>query len=244
MLEIQKINVSYGDLQALWDVSVSVSKDEIVGIIGPNGAGKTTLLKTVAGLLKPGTGSIVLDGNRIDALSADKRAERGICLVPEGRGLFDGMTVLENLELGAYNSSARKAMEDSLALVYGLFPVLKERGKQIARTMSGGEQQMLAIGRGLMSRPRYILLDEPSWGLSPLLAKLIFKAIEHIHQSGMNIVLVEQNVYMSLELANRAYILESGRIAGQGESKTLLNDDYIKDAYLGLGAIQGKTHEI
>ena len=243
MLEIHEINVSYGDLQALWDVSVSISKDEIVAIIGPNGAGKTTLLKTVAGLLKPSTGRIVFDGERIDALSANRRAELGICLVPEGRGLFDGMTVRENLELGAYNSSARKAMGDSLATVYGLFPVLKERGKQIARTMSGGEQQMLAIGRGLMSRPRYILLDEPSWGLSPLLAKQIFKAIGHIHQSGMNIVLVEQNVYMSLELADRAYILESGRIAGKGEARKLLSDDHVKNAYLGLGAIQGKSHE-
>jgi branched-chain amino acid transport system ATP-binding protein len=239
MLEIDRINVCYGDLQALWDVSVNISKEEIVAIIGPNGAGKTTLLKTVAGLLKPTTGSITFEGERIDRLSANMRAERGICLVPEGRGLFAGMTVLENLELGAFNSPARRTMDENLRLVYDLFPVLEERKKQIARTMSGGEQQMLAIGRGLMSRPKYILFDEPSWGLSPLLAKQIFKAIEDIHQSGMNIVLVEQNVYMSLELANRAYIIESGRIVGQGDTKRLLEDDHVKDAYLGLRPMQG-----
>jgi len=239
MLEIDKINVSYEDLQALWDISINISKEEVVAIIGPNGAGKTTLLKTVAGLLRPITGSITFEGERIDRLSANRRAELGICLVPEGRGLFAGMTVLENLELGAFNAAARSTMDESLRLVYDLFPVLKERKKQVARTMSGGEQQMLAIGRGLMSRPKQILFDEPSWGLSPLLAKHIFKTIGHISKSGMNIVLVEQNVPMSLELANRAYIIEGGRIAGQGDAKTLLNDDYVKNAYLGLRPTQG-----
>ncbi len=239
MLEVDRVDVFYGDLQALWQVSLGSQGEGIVAIIGPNGAGKTSLLKTIAGLLKPATGSITFNGERIDSLRACERAALGICLIPEGRGLFPGMTVLENLELGAFNSGARKSMGESLRSVFDLFPVLRARKKQIARTMSGGEQQMLAIGRGLMSKPKQILLDEPSWGLSPLLAQLIFDTIGQINRSGVNILLVEQNVHMSLEMADRAYILENGRIAREGDAGALLNDPHVKEAYLGLKGLQG-----
>ena len=239
MLEINNIDVYYGDLQALWGVSFSVQEKEIVAIIGSNGAGKTTIMKTLAGLLHPAAGSIMLNGLRLDKLSAHQRVQLGISLVPEGRGLFPGMSVLENLELGAFNTVARRTRQETCKLVFEIFPVLEKRMKQAAGTMSGGEQQMLAIGRGLMSRPKLLLLDEPSLGLAPLVTKSIFDAIDQINKSGTTIVLVEQNVNMSLRLANRGYITENGRIVRHGDAKSLLQDEHIREAYLGKGSVEG-----
>jgi len=234
MLEVDNIDVYYGDLQALWDVSFNVQEGEIVAVIGSNGAGKSTILKTLAGLLRPARGSITFNSVRLERLSADKRVELGICLVPEGRGLFPHMTVLENLELGAFKPEARRIRNETCRLVYDVFPVLEARKKQAAGTLSGGEQQMLAIGRGLMSRPKLLLLDETSLGLAPLAAKSIFEVIGQVNKLGVTVVLVEQNVHMALGLANRAYIVENGRIVGHGDAEKLLHDERIRDAYLGL----------
>ena len=236
MLEVNNIDVYYGDLQAVWDVSFTVQEKEIVAVIGSNGAGKSTILKTLAGLLRPAKGSISFNGMRLGKLSADKRVKLGICLVPEGRGLFPNMSVLENLEMGAYIAEARKVKDDTFKLVYDVFPILKERKKQAAGTLSGGEQQMLVIGRSLMSKPKLLLVDEASLGLAPLTAKNIFEVIGQINKLGVTIVLVEQNVHMALGLANRVYIVENGRIVGYGDAENLLHDEHIRDAYLGLGA--------
>ncbi len=233
MLEIEKINVSYGDLQALWEVAFEVNQKEIVALIGPNGAGKTTTLKTVSGLLRPFAGEIKFEGLAMGKMPIHKRVEMGIGLIPEGRGLFPGMTVLENLELGAFTAKGRRSKEETLEQVYGLFPVLEKRKKQAAGTLSGGEQQMLAVGRGLMSKPKLLLFDEPSWGLSPLLSKVIYEVIGQINHSGVTILLIEQNVRIALELAKRAYVIENGRIVNQGDSQKMLNDQHIQEAYLG-----------
>jgi branched-chain amino acid transport system ATP-binding protein len=235
LLEVDKIDVFHGDIQTLWGVSFSVEKNEIVAILGSNGAGKTTALKTLAGLLVPRRGSIWFNGIRLDSLPTHKRVDMGICLVPEGRGLFAGMSILENLELGAFNFQARNKMKETIGFVYEMFPILEKRKKQCAGTLSGGEQQMVAMARGLMSRPKMLLLDEPSLGLAPLITRSIFGAIEQANGSGVTIVLVEQNVKMSLELANRAYIIENGYIVGQGDAHSLLYDQRIRDAYLGVG---------
>lgn len=236
MLKIDQIDVYYGDLQALWDVSLTVQEGEIVTLVGSNGAGKTTTLKTVSGLLKPKTGSITYDGVRLDKLPPHKIVELGICMVPEGRGLFPEMSVLENLEVGAFLSKARQVKDESLSWVHEIFPVLKERAKQEARTLSGGEQQMLAIGRALMSRPKLLLLDEVSLGLAPLVVRSISRVIKQLNESsGITILLVEQNIRMALQLADRGYIIETGRIAGQGDAKALVNDERVKQAYLGIG---------
>jgi branched-chain amino acid transport system ATP-binding protein len=237
MLGIERINVSYGDLQALWEVSFKVEKEEIVALIGPNGAGKTTTLKTISGLLRPFAGGITFEDMAMDKVPIHKRVEMGISLVPEGRGLFPGMSTLENLEMGAFTAKGRSSKNETLEQVYELFPILKERKKQAAGTLSGGEQQMLAIGRGLMSKPKLLLLDEPSWGLSPLLSKNIFWVARQINHSGMTILLVEQNVRMALELANRAYVVENGRIVKQGYSQNMLNDQHIREAYLGTESV-------
>jgi branched-chain amino acid transport system ATP-binding protein len=233
MLEIKGMNVFYGDFKALWDVSFKVAKDEIVALIGPNGAGKTTILKTVSGLLRLVTGGITFEGMAMDKAPIHKRVEMGISLVPEGRGLFPGMSVLENLEMGAFTAKARSSKNETIEQVYELFPVLKMRKKQAAGTLSGGEQQMLAIGRGLMSKPKLLLLDEPSWGLSPLMSKNIFGAARQINNSGVTILLVEQNVRMALELADRAYVVENGRIVEGGYSWNMVNNQHIREAYLG-----------
>ncbi len=233
MLEVSNIDVYRGDLQALWDVSLSVQEQEIVALIGPNGAGKSTLLDTICGWLKPRSGSITFNGVRLDQEPTHRMVHLGLTVVPEGKRLFPGMSVLENLELGAFIPENRKAKEESLKLVYNLFPMLEERKGQTAGTLSGGEQQMLAIGRSLMSRPKLLLLDETSLGLSPLVCASIFDTIGTINESGVAILLVEQNVLIALNLAHRAYILESGCIVGQGEAKGLLDDTHIKDAYLG-----------
>jgi len=237
MLEIERINVSYGDLQALWDISFKVKEKEIVALIGPNGAGKTTTLKTITGLLRPFGGEIRFEGKAMEKVPIHERVEMGISLVPEGRGLFPGMSTLENLELGAFTTKGRNCKDETLEKVYDLFPILKNRKKQSAGTLSGGEQQMLAIGRGLMSRPKLLLFDEPSWGLSPLLSKVIYEVISQINHSQVTILLIEQNVRMALELANRAYVVENGRIVKQGDSRNMLNDQHIREAYLGTESV-------
>lgn len=239
MLEIERINVSYGDLQVLWNISFKLEEKEVVAFIGPNGAGKTTTLKTITGLLRAFAGEIKFEGLAMEKMAIHKRVEMGISLVPEGRGLFPGMSTLENLEMGAFTAKGRRCKEETLEQVYGLFPILKNRKKQAAGTLSGGEQQMLAIGRGLMSKPKLLLFDEPSWGLSPLLSKVIYEVIGQINHSGVTILLIEQNVRMALELANRAYVVENGRIVNQGDSRKMLNDQHIREAYLGTESVEG-----
>jgi branched-chain amino acid transport system ATP-binding protein len=213
-----------------------------VALIGSNGAGKSTVLKSISGLLKPRKGTISYDGIRLDKLPARKIVEIGICMVPEGRRLFPDMSVLENLELGAYLDRSRQAKDETINWVYEIFPILKERARQAARTLSGGEQQMLAIGRALMSQPKLLLLDEISLGLSPLLVETIYDVIKRISESRkITILAVEQNVTMILELANRAYIIENGRIVGQGDAEVLLQSGEVKHAYLGATPAQGEA---
>ncbi len=234
MLDVKKINTFYGKVQVLWDVSLKVVKKEIVAFIGANGAGKTTLINTISGLLRPASGTIKFLGKSIGGLAPHSIVERGICHIPEGRRLFPDMSVHENLEMGAYLPRAWKQKEETLEHVYQLFPILKERGGQLARTLSGGEQQMLAMGRGLMSRPKLCIIDEPSNGLSPLLVKEIFEIIQGLRDQGIAILLIEQNVRQTLELADRAYVLENGRVILSGEGRKLLKKELIKKAYLGL----------
>ena len=235
MLEVKNIDVYHGDLQALWNVSLQVEKGELVSLIGANGAGKTTIVESISGLLTPVTGSIVFNGVRIDREPTHKVVQLGICLVPEGKGIFPGLSVLENLELGAFIPESRRVRYKTFEFVYQLFPILESRRKQTAGTLSGGEQQMLAIGRALMSTPKQLMFDEPSLGLAPLIVKNIFKVIQQISESGVSILLVEQNVRVALGIAKRAYIIENGRIGMQGEAKRLLNDEKIREAYLGAG---------
>jgi branched-chain amino acid transport system ATP-binding protein len=234
LLELKHIHVAYGDIGVLRDVSLSLEAGEIVSVVGANGAGKTTLLKAIAGLLKPASGSIELSGVRLDQLPTHRIVQTGVVRVPEGRKIFPEMTVLENLELGSFLPEAKQQRQESLARVFRLFPILKERTKQLAGTLSGGEQQMLAISRGLMSLPRLLMLDEPSLGLAPMVVKEIFEIIKDINQSGMTILLVEQNVFHSLSMSHRGYVLENGRIVLQGKAEALLADEHIKTAYLGL----------
>jgi len=234
MLDVKKINTFYGKVQVLWDISLKVVKKEIVAFIGANGAGKTTLINTISGLLRPASGTIKFLGKSIGGLAPHSIVEQGICHIPEGRRLFPDMSVHENLEMGAYLTRAWKQKEETLEHVYQLFPILKERGGQLARTLSGGEQQMLAMGRGLMSRPKLCIIDEPSNGLSPLLVKEIFDIIEGLRKQDIAILLIEQNVRQTLELADRAYVLENGRVILSGEGKKLLKKELIKKAYLGL----------
>ena len=234
MLKISNISSFYGDLQILFDVSITIEAEEIVCVIGSNGAGKSTLLKSISGSLAVKNGTIQFDGETINHKRPHEIVKQGIIHVPEGRGIFPSLTVLENLEMGSYISSARKSRTDSLDKVFNLFPRLKERRRQIAGTLSGGEQQMLAIGRGLMSLPRLLLLDEPSIGLSPILVDAIMEAIIQIHQQGTAILLVEQNVFHSLNISERAYVLENGSIRMEGNGKDLLNDPHIIEAYMGI----------
>jgi branched-chain amino acid transport system ATP-binding protein len=214
-------------------VSLRVGRGEIVALVGPNGAGKSTLLKAVAGLMAPRGGTIRWEGKRLDVEPPERIVESGVALVPEGRRLFARMTVRENLELGAFTERAQKSRRDQLARVYTLFPRLCERENQLAGSLSGGEQQMLALGRALMGQPRLLLLDEPSLGLAPRVVESIFAILAELHQDGMSLLIVEQSVHAVLALAQRAYILESGRIVGAGESQALLKDDHIRAAYLG-----------
>jgi branched-chain amino acid transport system ATP-binding protein len=233
-LRVQDVSVAYGDIQALWGVSLDVNRGEIVALIGPNGAGKTTLMRVIAGLHPLKSGTIHLGERALHATKPHRIVDEGVILVPEGRRLFGGLTVLDNLDLGAYSKRARAVRVETLKLVYELFPLLAERKNQRANTMSGGQQQMLAIGRALMGVPKLLMLDEPSLGLGPLVVENIFDTIKHMNQQGVTILLVEQNARQALELADRAYILEQGRIAGAGTAKELLRDDRVQQAYLGI----------
>ncbi len=234
MLEVEKINVFYDDAQALWDISFKVDQGEIVTLVGSNGSGKSTSLKAISGLVPPSSGQIRLEGARIDRVPAHRIVEMGIAQIPEGRRLWPGLSVLENLELGAYTKGARAVREESLAYVFKLFPRLHERRMQLAGTLSGGEQQMLAIGRGLLSKPKLLVLDEPSLGLAPFLVDEVFETIQKINREGATILLVEQNVNYGLAISNRGYVLETGRIVLSGTGKELLNDEHVKTAYLGF----------
>ena len=235
MLKLDQIDVYYGNIQALWRVSLTVEAGEIITIVGSNGAGKSTILRGITGLVKPRQGSIAFDGRRIDALSPDRVVRLGVSMVPEGRELFPRMTVRENLELGAaYIDRAYVQTAESLEWVLTLFPVLRERSRQLAGTLSGGEQQMLAIGRALMSRPKLLMLDEPSLGLAPLLVAGVFRTVQQINREGVTLLLVEQNVRQSLTLAHRAYVLENGRMVMEGKGRELIADKHVKEAYLGL----------
>lgn len=234
MLEVNGINVFYGDLQTLWDVSFKVTEEETVAIIGSNCAGKTTTLNTISGILRPRSGSIEFQGHRIDKLRPYRIVELGIAQIPEGRQLFPSMTVIENLEMGASVPEAWRNRDRTKEWVFELFPRLEERKTQMAGTLSGGEQQMLAIGRGLMSMPKLLMLDEPSLGLAPMLVLKTFEMIERIRKEGVSILIVEQNVHHALELANRGYVLETGKIMIEGESKELMDNEHVKRAYLGL----------
>jgi branched-chain amino acid transport system ATP-binding protein len=234
MLKIESLHFSYGDLKVLWDVSVEVQEGEIVTVVGANGAGKSTLLKNVSKLVKPRAGRITFNGVDVDKLVAHEVVDLGIVQVPEGRRIFPQMTVIENLRMGSYLERARKKRNENLARVFALFPRLKEREKQLGGTMSGGEQQMLAIARGLMADPKLLLLDEPSLGLSPLLVKNIFDIINEIRRQGVTILLVEQNVYQSLRIADRGYVLETGRIVLTDKGEGLLNNEHVRKAYLGM----------
>jgi branched-chain amino acid transport system ATP-binding protein len=234
MLQVRNISTFYGKIQALWDVSLEINKGEIVVLVGANGAGKTTLLHTISGIIRPVSGRVEFIGKRIDGQPVAHIVEQGISHVPQGGKLFPDMTVHENLEMGAYLSHAWKQKEETLKYVYQIFPILKEREKQIVMTLSGGEKQMVAIGRGMMSRPKLCIFDEPSYGLAPLLVLEIFRVIKSLREHGITVLTVEQNVKQSLEMADRAYVLENGRIVLEGESRDLLQNDYIRKAYLGL----------
>ena len=239
-LEIKDLRVHYGKIEAIKGISVTVNEGEIVTLIGANGAGKTTTLKTISGLRTVSSGSIVFDGRDISDMPAHERVDLGISQAPEGRGIFPGMTVLENLEMGKFHRKNRKAeINEDLEKVYTLFPRLKERVSQAGGTLSGGEQQMLAIGRALMARPKVLLLDEPSMGLAPQMIANIFRIITEINKQGVTILLVEQNAQQALSRAHRAYVLETGSITKEAKAKDLLNDPHVKAAYLGTGA-----HEI
>jgi branched-chain amino acid transport system ATP-binding protein len=228
------VHAGYGDVGVLHDVSLRIDKGEIVSVVGANGAGKTTLLKAIAGLVRPTAGAIALDGARVDRRPTHAIVAAGIVRVPEGRRVFPDMTVQENLELGSYLPGPRRRRAETLAHVLALFPVLRERARQLAGTLSGGEQQMLAIGRGLMSLPRLLMLDEPSLGLAPIVVREIFRTIERVNAAGTTILLVEQDVMHSLRLSHRGYVLENGSIVMEGSAAALLADEHVKTAYLGI----------
>lgn len=233
MLKLTDIDTYYGDLQALWGISLEVKEGEMVSLIGPNGAGKTTSLLSITGLLRPANGSILFDGHDLLKVPPYKVVDLGISMVMEGGRVFAGMTVMENLELGAYGTRARKQRAETVDHVFEIFPRLKERLTQRAGTLSGGERQMLAIGRAMMSKPKLLMLDEPSFGLAPILVDAIFEMVKSINKQGVTILLVEQNVRAALELADRAYVIENGRIVGEGSGEALLSFESVRSAYLG-----------
>ncbi len=234
MLDVVNLNVSYGPLHVLWDVSLTVKEREIVALLGSNGAGKTTTLKTIQGLLRPSSGQVHFMGESVHQLASHQVVARGLSLVPEDRLLFPEMTVLDNLELGAFPAGARQKRQDTLDWVYQLFPPVFHRAKQKVKTLSGGEQQMVAIGRALMAKPKLLLLDEPSLGLAPLVVAELFRTVKQINRQGISVLLVEQNVKKSLELAHRAYVLETGKVIQDGPARDLLNDPRVREAYLGV----------
>ena len=234
MLKVRNLNVIRGGLQALWDVSIEVKNNEIVALIGSNGAGKSTLLSTIVGLLKPSSGTILFNEKEITGLPPYKNVNSGISFVPEDRKLFANCSVRENLLLGAYSSRAKTHTKAMLDAVYQTFPLLKERENQLSMTLSGGEQKMLAIARSLMSNPELLILDEPSQGLAPLMALEVFKISEKLKERGISILLVEQNVHHALRFADRAYIMETGKVTLEGKGSELLGNDYIREAFLGI----------
>jgi branched-chain amino acid transport system ATP-binding protein len=234
LLELRCVEVAYGDLPALRGVSLSLDAGETLSVVGANGAGKTTMLRAISGLMRPRAGQILLDAERLDRLASHAIVERGVVQVPEGRKIFPSLTVLENLELGSYVTAAKARRREGLEQVFGLFPRLKERERQAAGTMSGGEQQMLAIGRALMARPRVLMLDEPSLGLAPIVVTEIFRIIGEINRLGTTVLLVEQNTRQALALSRRGYVLENGRVALEGSGAELLGNEHVKRAYLGM----------
>ncbi len=234
MLEIKNIDVFYGDVQVVWDISFNVKQGEVVALIGANGAGKSTTLKTISGLVRPEKGEIIFEGKPVHDVKPYNLIGLGIAHVPEGRRLFADMTVEENLDMGSLKGDAKDKRAETKEMVFELFPRLKERRKQHAGTLSGGEQQMVAIGRGLMSRPRLLMFDEPSLGLAPILVKEVFRVIESIRSEGTTVLIVEQNVKQTLSVADRAYVLENGKIVIEGTGESLLGDEHVKMAYLGV----------
>jgi branched-chain amino acid transport system ATP-binding protein len=234
LLELRAVEVAYGDLPALRGVSLSVQAGETLSVVGANGAGKTTMLRAISGLMRPRAGQILLDGLRLDTLPSHAIVEHGVVQVPEGRKIFPSLTVLENLEMGSYISAAKVRRREGLEQVFGFFPRLRERRGQAAGTMSGGEQQMLAIGRALMARPRVLMLDEPSLGLAPIIVQEIFRIIGEINQLGTTVLLVEQNTRQALALSRRGYVLENGRVVLEGSGADLLGNEHVKRAYLGM----------
>ena len=234
MLKVNGIDVFYGDLQVLWDISFEVSKKEIVVLVGANGAGKSTTIRTISSMLAPRKGTIEFNGVRLDQLAAYKIIEQGIVHVPEARRLFVDMTIEENLIMGSLCSKAKGKRDETIEHIFELFPILKERRKQLSGTLSGGEQQMLAVGRGLMGHPQLMMFDEPSLGLSPILVQQIFDIMKRINEEGVTVLLVEQNVSQTLAMCHRAYVLENGRVALHGTGKELMNNDHVKEAYLGI----------
>ena len=233
MLEIKDLEVYYGMIQAIKGISFEVNEGEVIALIGANGAGKTTILHTISGLIAPKKGSITFEGQEITKIPAHKIVENGLAQVPEGRRVFPSLSVLQNLKLGAYTRKDKKEIDDTLKMIYERFPRLEERKNQPAGTLSGGEQQMLAMGRALMSKPRIILMDEPSMGLSPIFVNEIFDIIKQVSASGTTVLLVEQNAKKALSIADRGYVLETGKIVKEGKASDLLNDEAVKKAYLG-----------
>jgi branched-chain amino acid transport system ATP-binding protein len=234
LLKVRNLYVAYGDAPAMWDTTLDIEPGQIVSVIGPNGAGKSTLVNTIAGILRPIHGEISIEGTDIARCPGHRVCDYGIAIVPEGRRLFTEMTVLDNLELGSYRPTARASRREALEEVFSLFPILKERQHQVCGTMSGGQQQMVAIGRALMARPRLLLMDEPSLGLSPVVVDDMFRIIRMINERGVAILLVEQNINKALEIAHHAYVIEEGRIVTSGEPKALLSNPQIREAYLGI----------
>jgi len=234
MLEVEKVSAAYGLVQILWDVSFQVKEKEIVSIIGPNGAGKTTLVRTIVGLIRAKDGTVRFKGENIEKLPSYEIVKKGITLIPEGRDIFPRLTVEENLALGAYTLNDNETVKKTREEVYQIFPVLKKKEKALAQTLSGGEQQMLVICRSLMSKPQLLILDEPSLGLAPIIVEKVLDTLEKINEDGVTILLVEQNIRDSLNIANRGYVLEEGKIIIEGEGRQLLSNDHIKELYLGI----------
>jgi len=233
-LQVDDLKVFYKDVQALFGVSFHINQGEIISIVGSNAAGKTTTINTISGILRPRNGTVLFNGSSIEKLSSDKIVEAGIVQVPEGRQLFPAMTVLENLEMGSFTKNAKKKRSQTLKWVFDFFPRLKERVGQMAGTLSGGEQQMLAIGRAFMSLPQLLMFDEPSLGLAPIVVQEIFKTVKQINHEGTTVLVVEQNVFHVLNMSNRAYVLENGRVVLEGSGQELLKNDEVKKAYLGI----------
>jgi branched-chain amino acid transport system ATP-binding protein len=234
MLNVDQIEVYYGDVQVIWGVSFKVEEKELAALIGANGAGKSTTLNTISSVLHPQGGTIEFNGKRIDNLEASQVVDLGISQVPEGRRLFPEMSVQENLELGSYKAEAKPKRKETMEWVFSIFPRLKERRKQMAGTLSGGEQQMVAVGRGMMARPKLLMLDEPSLGLAPLMVREVFNVVTRVNSEGVTVLLVEQNVKHTLSVATRVYVLENGRISMEGKGQDLLNNEHVRKAYLGI----------